>query len=77
MARGPVWTLALPYRTTNTRWGLPPGAFQAYGLRTAMRPLNFAEYLALREGLLPPDRPGVPRTARVNGLPATQAMLSA
>jgi hypothetical protein len=40
-----------------------------------MKLMSFAEFLALREGLLLPDRPRAPGVPRMNTLPATQAHL--
>lgn len=38
-----------------------------------MRPVTFAEYVRLREGLMLPDRPPAPGLSRINVFPATQA----
>lgn len=49
--------------------------FHALGINTIMRCRTFAEYVAMREGLLLPDHPVTPGGLRVNPFSATQREL--
>lgn len=45
-------------------------------VNTVMRCRTFAEYIAMREGLLLPDHPVTPGGLRINPFPATQRELA-